>query len=333
MSLVPEGRPPAPTAAAVPRAPVTHDTARQEEADLVLVCVATGEVRAQFGRDHWRAATWSPDGEFLLTKRTTRQARYSYSLPDSRFAHEVEVWGPAAAGPAPPPRRVVHSAPLDGHAYASGDGCRTGPRVIKGRRWAAPRIESSTCCLPTAAKWHPAADHDLVFKEALDAIVLGGGCATPAAGAAPELCFREEAQEGQCVNTDRALLPSRYGTWSGPPSTDRAMKEACRRAAEECTGVTAYAWSNVTQQCRLYPLMDTGSEDIPECTASAWYPIPMHPHTARGRGLAHMGHVVNATEKYECYLSYPCAATSHQTPATSGSRRQLQQGALRTTDG
>ncbi len=164
VGLVPDGAPPAPSAAAT--GPVVLETrgartplrtyqdllrsdadaerfAALARAELALVPVDGGPPVqfAGLGADVWTRAELAPDGRRLVTQRLARP--FSLRHPWTDFAETVEVhdW----SDPSGPKRRVVAELPLAGEVPIGG--VRTGPRNIR---------------------WLPGMPSSLVWFEALD---------------------------------------------------------------------------------------------------------------------------------------------------------------------
>lgn len=167
--LVPEGRGEEPKASPVPVGPVVeeasgraapvrtyedllenpHDEALYDyyfTAQLGLVDAASGQVTNVGAPAVFESVAPSPDGRYILVRRTVRP--YSYHVPESDFPKETEVW--SAAGEKV---RAVASQPLAEEVPSRG--VRTGPRAIG---------------------WVPTEPATLFWAEALD----GGNPKTPA---------------------------------------------------------------------------------------------------------------------------------------------------------
>ncbi|MBX6363124.1 MAG: S9 family peptidase [Gemmatimonadetes bacterium] len=142
--LVPEGRGPEPKPPAVPVGPVvqqssgkaaperTHEdmlTSPYDEAlydyyftaQLGLVDVASGQVTKVGAPAIFEIADPSPDGKFILIRRTVRP--YSYHLGQDDFAKETEVWSIAGEKV----RAIASQPAAEGTPLR---GVRTGPRSI-----------------------------------------------------------------------------------------------------------------------------------------------------------------------------------------------------------
>ena len=161
VSLVPEGRGPAPEASRVPAGPEVYEstgkptkvatyqdllkTAFDEKlfeyyaaSQLAEIDVATAAVRKIGGPGIYAGASPSPDGKYLLVNRIKRP--FSYSLPYSGFARSTEIW--TATG-----ELVKTLADLQPAENVPINGVPTGPR---------------------GANWQPLKPASLTYVEALD---------------------------------------------------------------------------------------------------------------------------------------------------------------------
>ncbi len=161
VSMIPEGRRPAPQAPAVPVGPVVQETAGKfapvwtyqdlltspydEElfdyyatAQLMVLDVETGSSRTLGSPGVYIDISPSPNGEFLLVDRVKHP--YSYSVPVYRFPHSIEVWNMKG--------EMVHLvADLPVADEVPSRGVPTGPRSVY---------------------WRPLQPATLVWAEALD---------------------------------------------------------------------------------------------------------------------------------------------------------------------
>ncbi|TKJ28608.1 prolyl oligopeptidase [bacterium (candidate division B38) B3_B38] len=161
VSMIPEGRGPAPDAPAVPVGPIVQETAGKfapvrtyqdlltspydEElfdyyatAQLMVLDVETGSSRPLGSLGVYIDISPSPNGEFLLVEKVEHPD--SYSVPVYRFAHSIEVWNMKG--------KMVHLvADLPVADEVPIGGVVTGPRSVY---------------------WRPLQPATLVWAEALD---------------------------------------------------------------------------------------------------------------------------------------------------------------------
>jgi len=161
VSMIPEGRGPAPQAPAVPVGPVVQETSGKfapvwtyqdlltspydEElfdyyatAQLILLDVETGSSRTLGSPGFYIDISPSPNGELLLVDRVKHP--YSYSVPVYDFPHSIEVWNMKG--------EMVHLvADLPVADEVPSRGVPTGPRSVY---------------------WRPLQPATLVWAEALD---------------------------------------------------------------------------------------------------------------------------------------------------------------------
>ena len=161
--FVPDGRGAPPTPAAIPVGPVTQESGGEAAPswtfqDLLedahdealfdyyltsqptLVDAATGTTQPIGAPAVYDSLDPSPNGEYYLSVRTVRP--YSYLVPDSRFAREVEVLGSDGA-----PLRTLATLPLD----------EGGPEHLGFRRAGLRQFS-----------WRPGVPATLAYVEALD---------------------------------------------------------------------------------------------------------------------------------------------------------------------